>query len=316
MRQNRRIATAAIALLLVAATSGCGAGNGDDGGGDGRSQTGWPDKIVFAAVPAGEASTFKDHYGLFIRALSEEVGIEVETFQAADYAGVIEALIAGSVDMAQLGAFSYALAVQNGAEIEPTGLLQHRKGDQPGYVVLGVTGASSKLSSVEDFRGRTVCFPDPASTSTLLPLFEFSKAGLAPDRDFTRLVVPAGNTIPRAVKRGDCEIGLVADAQLENAIRTGDVAEGELKAFWQVRAPHSPVVTRSALPDDLRAKIRTATLKINSEYLEERGWCTGDACLVSSNRDYGYLPVEHSYYQIIWDACEATRIEACGPIGS
>ncbi|MEU7751357.1 phosphate/phosphite/phosphonate ABC transporter substrate-binding protein [Micromonospora sp. NPDC049101] len=310
MTRRRRFTTWAVAATLVATTTACG---GDDAG---APQTSWPDKITFAAVPAGEASTFDAHYGLFIRALSEEVGIKIETMQAADYAGVIEALIAGTVDMAQLGAFSYALAVQNGAKIEPTGLLQHRKGDQPGYVVLGVTKASDQASSLEDFRGKTVCFPDPASTSTLLPLFEFAKAGLIPDKDFKRLVVPAGNTIPRAVKRGDCTIGLVADAQLENAIRTGDVTQGELKSIWEVRAPHSPVVTRSELPDDLRDKIRAATLKINAEYLEQRGWCAAEACLVSSNRDFGYLPVEHSYYQVIWDACKATRVDACGPIGN
>ena len=36
----------------------------------------------------------------------------------------------------------------------------------------------------------------------------------------------------------------------------------------------------------------------------------------SSNRDFGYLPVEHSYHQIIWDAGKATKVEACGPLAT
>ncbi|WP_162907072.1 phosphate/phosphite/phosphonate ABC transporter substrate-binding protein [Allorhizocola rhizosphaerae] len=298
------------ALALVAAVSGCGKETAA------TTSSGWPEKIIFAAVPAGEANSFQSHYGLFVRALSEEVGIKVETFQAADYAGVIEALISGTVDMAQLGAFSYALAVQNGAKIEPAGLLQHQKGDPPGYTILGIAPASANATGgIDYFRGKTVCFPDPASTSTLLPLFEFEKAGLKLDRDYKRLTVPAGNTIPRTVVKGDCQVGLVADAQLDNAVRTGDVTRDQLTSFWKMQAPHSPVVMRSKLPQDLRDKIRTATLKINAEYLAAKGWCTGDACLISSNRDYGYLPVEHSYYQVIWDACKAAKVEACGPIG-
>ncbi len=302
-------ARAVVALALVAAIAGCGSEGSE------TSEGKWPDKITFAAVPAGEANSFQSHYGLFVRALSEEVGIKVETFQAADYAGVIEALISGTVDMAQLGAFSYALAVQNGAKIEPAGLLQHLKGDPPGYTVVGVAPASAGAGGgIDYFRGKTVCFPDPASTSTLLPLFEFDKAGLKLDRDYKRLTVPAGNTIPRTVVKGDCQVGLVADAQLENAVRTGDVTREQLTSFWKMQAPHSPVVMGSKLPQDLREKIRAATLKINAEYLAGKGWCTGDACLISSNRDYGYLPVEHSYYQVIWDACKVTKVDACGPL--
>jgi phosphonate transport system substrate-binding protein len=307
-----RAAIAGVVLLLSAAVTACG----DDEQGNPTGQEGWPDRIVFAATPSGEARSFDFHYGLFVRALSEEVGIRVDTFQAADYAGVIEGLIAGTVDVAQLGAFSYALAVQNGAKIKPAGVLHHRKTDKPGYVVVGVAPAGSAASSFADFRGKTVCFPDPASTSTLLPLFEFAKAGLVPDRDFTRLTVPLGNTIPRTVKKGDCEVGIAADVQLENAIRTGDVAARDLKVFWRLQAPGSPLAHRSTLPQDLQDKIRTATLKINAEYLERRGWCKGDDCLITANRDFGYKPVDAAYYNVIWDACKATRIEACGPIGS
>ncbi|MEV0237988.1 phosphate/phosphite/phosphonate ABC transporter substrate-binding protein [Nonomuraea sp. NPDC050786] len=312
-----RVTSFIAALTVMVVVAACsGSGTTSSGAKPSGSAGGGTKRIVFAAVPAGEASTFQAHFGMFVRALSEETGLEIKTFQAADYAGVIEALIAGTVDVAQLGAFSYALAVQNGAKIEPVGLLQHRKGDKPGYSVLGVARSNAAVSSIADFRGKTVCFPDPASTSTLIPLFEFAKAGLVPDKDFKRIIVPAGNTIPRTIKQGDCDVGLVADAQLENAIRTGDVRKDELKTFWEVRAPHSPLVMRTALSQDARNAIRAATLKINADYLAARGWCKGDDCLISSNRDYGYLPVNHSYYQVIWDACKATHIDACAAIGA
>lgn len=303
----------AVAVTALAAT-GCGGDSEETG--TGTDTNGWPDKIVFAATPSGEARTFDDDYGPFVDALSRDVGIEIETFQAADYAGVIEGMIAGTVDVAQLGAFSYALAVQNGALIEPSGVRIHAKGDQAGYVIYGMVPSSSAIGGFSDFRGKTVCFPDPASTTTLIPLFEFHKAGMTVDKDFRRLTVPAGATIPRTVKRGDCQVGLASQAQLESAIRQGDVGQDDLKVVWEVRAPGSPLATRSELPQDLRDRIREATNRINAEYLEQEGFCSGDACLISASGDYGYIPIDGAYYQVIWDACEATRIDACGPIGS
>jgi phosphonate transport system substrate-binding protein len=300
----------ATALLLPLAACGSDEESPPPAGG-----AGWPEQVVFAATPSGEARTFDDDFGPFVRAMSREVGIRVKTFQAADYAGVIEGLIAGTVDVAQLGAFSYALAVQNGAKIEPAGVRIHAKTDQAGYVIYGLVPASSTVRSFEDFRGKTICFPDPASTTTLVPLFEFDKAGMKPDKDFKRLTVPAGSAIPRTVKKGDCDVGLASEAQLENAIREKELAEGDLKVVWRTRAPGSPLVVRSDLPADLRAKIKTATNALNAETLEQKGFCTGDACLISASGDFGYVPVDTSYYQVIWDACEATRIEACGPIG-
>lgn len=320
MARRLRIALAILSALALLAA--CGSGDDDDGGGGeqaageaGEGSEERPDKLVFAAVPSGEATTFEAHYGLVARAISEELDIEVETFQAADYAGVIEALIAGTVDLAQLGAFSYALAIDNGAEIEPAGVLIHTEDAEPGYVILGVAPAGSGYSGLEDFAGKTVCFPDPASTTTLLPLFELNKADIDADTDLEQLTVPAGNTIPRTVVQGDCEVGFTADVQLENAINTGDIEESDLEVFWELQAPGSPVAMRTALPADFREELEAAVTSINADYLEDKGWCTGDDCLITANRDYGYVPVEHEYYQVIWDACEATRIEACGSIG-
>ncbi|MEV0237987.1 phosphate/phosphite/phosphonate ABC transporter substrate-binding protein [Nonomuraea sp. NPDC050786] len=302
-----------VGILLLALATIVSCGSTPRNGGSGGKK--WPEKIVFAATPSGEARTFDDDFGPFVKAMSKEVGIKIETFQAADYAGVIEGMIAGTVDVAQLGAFSYALAVENGAKIEPAGVRIHAKGDKAGYLIYGLVPASSKVSSFADFRGKTICFPDPASTTTLVPLFEFHKAGMAVDRDFKRLTVPAGATIPRTVKQGDCDVGLASQAQLENAVREGDVKQNDLKTVWQISAPGSPLATRSALPQDLRDKIRDATNRINAEYLESKGYCKGDACLISASGDFGYVPIAPSYYQVIWDACKATRIEACGKIG-
>ncbi|MEU7751354.1 phosphate/phosphite/phosphonate ABC transporter substrate-binding protein [Micromonospora sp. NPDC049171] len=304
---------AALILASITAVTTIGACSTEESAGNAATE--WPDKLVFAATPSGEARTFNDDFGPFVTALSKEVGIKIETFQAADYAAVIEGMIAGNVDIAQLGAFSYALGVQNGASLEPSGVRIHAKGDKAGYTIYGLVKSSSTINGLEGSKGRTVCLPDPASTTTLIPLFEFSKVNMEPDKDFKRLTVPAGATIPRTVQKGDCDLGMASQAQLETAIRQGDVGKDDLKVVWQVQAPGSPLAARTQLPQELRDKLKTAVNKINAEWLEQNGHCSGDKCLISASADFGYIPVEASYYQVIWDACKATRIEACGPLG-
>jgi phosphonate transport system substrate-binding protein len=299
----------ALTVFMVLVATGCGTTEVND-----SQNASQGDSLVFAAVPSGEARDFKSHYGNFIDALSDTVGINTESFLAADYAGVIEAQISGKVDLAQYGAFSYVLAQQKGAKIEPAGVLVHKKGGKPGYVVFALAPTNSDINSLEDLAGRTVCFPDPASTTTLIPQLALHRQNIDPRKDIKPLTIPAVNTIPRTVRHGDCDAGFAGDVALENAIRTGDVKEGELKVVWRQQAPGSPVAMSTDLPEDLRAKIRNAVLKINADYLSQRGACEGDACLISANRDYGFAAVDDSYYNIIREACRVTRSEACAGI--
>lgn len=136
---------------------------------DAAADNAFPESITFAAVPAEESSSLQDDYEPIIEAIRHELGVEVEFVQAADYAGVIEGMIAGNVDVAQFGPFSYVLAKQNGADIEPVGSIIDGPGEEPGYQSYGIArGDNADVSGLADFAGRTVCFVDPGSTSGFL----------------------------------------------------------------------------------------------------------------------------------------------------
>ena len=59
----------------------------------------WPEKLVFGAVPSEESSSLVESYQKILDALESGLGIEVEFFQATDYAGIIEGQVAGNVDL-------------------------------------------------------------------------------------------------------------------------------------------------------------------------------------------------------------------------
>jgi len=123
--QTRLRVFASVAALSLVVTA-CGSGDSaeaseDTQGGEEETVAGndWPDTLTFAAVPSEQQERLEESYAVTIAILEEELGVEIEFFQAADYAGVIEGMIAGSVDLAQFGPFSYVIARNNGAEIEP-----------------------------------------------------------------------------------------------------------------------------------------------------------------------------------------------------
>ncbi|MCX6536190.1 MAG: PhnD/SsuA/transferrin family substrate-binding protein [Actinobacteria bacterium] len=123
------------------------------------TRVGWPTKLIIGAVPSENAASMTLRYQNFVKLISQATGLPVEFYAATDYAGVIEAQVAGRVDMAFYGPFSYVLAKARGAKIEPIGAAIPSATGKPGYYSYGITNASrSDIKSIKDFKGKNVCF--------------------------------------------------------------------------------------------------------------------------------------------------------------
>ncbi len=85
---------------------------------DAMDHSDWPESIVFGFVPSREAEELQDDIQPFVDVLSDALGIEVEGFVTADYAGLVEAMGAGQADLGAFGPTGYVLAEQR-FDIEP-----------------------------------------------------------------------------------------------------------------------------------------------------------------------------------------------------
>ena len=94
---------------------------GSDSESDAKNAQGFPETIKLAGVPAENSADLKASYEPLIKLLEKETGSKVEFVQASDYAGVVEGMIAGNVDLAFFGPFAYVVAGVNGAKITPLG---------------------------------------------------------------------------------------------------------------------------------------------------------------------------------------------------
>lgn len=124
----RRRHAAVAALAGLALTLSACSGSGDSGA---RTEQGFPEKLTLAAIPAENSTDLSASYDPLIALLEKETGSEVEFVQASDYAGVVEGMIAGNVDLAFFGPFAYVVAGVNGADITPLGAGVQEKGAGP-----------------------------------------------------------------------------------------------------------------------------------------------------------------------------------------
>ncbi len=94
----------------------------------------WPEKLIFAPVPAENATAANLNWAPFVRGLERELGVKIEQVNLLDYSAVIEAQVSGKVDLAMYGPFSYYLAKQAGAKVDSVAIMVNAIGAPASYL--------------------------------------------------------------------------------------------------------------------------------------------------------------------------------------
>ena len=118
--------------------------------------------VTIGLNPAENSDTLEANGKLFAAYYKKHTGIEARTFVASDYTALIEAMRAGRVDFAFLPPFSLVKA-EDLADAKVL-LKAVRHGRDVFYAGL-ITRADKGFEKVEDLKGKSVAWVDPASTS-------------------------------------------------------------------------------------------------------------------------------------------------------
>ncbi|MEY3582088.1 MAG: hypothetical protein RLZ02_1041 [Actinomycetota bacterium] len=276
----------------------------------------WPKKFIVGAVPSENAASMTLKYKNFVDALSKEIGMPVEFYAATDYAGIIEAQVAGRVDLAFYGPFSYVLAKARGAKIDVVGAVVATPTAKPGYFAYGITKSSrADVTKLADFKGKKICFVDPASTSGYLyPNAGLLAAGIDATKEST---VYAGghDSSALSVNRGTCDVGFAYDAMVDSQlIEKGDLKAGELKVVWKSgEIAGSPMAIRVDMPKSLVDTVKSFVVKkANKTSFVAMGICKDEAtCQVIEDKSWGFVPYSDKEYDGVRQVCEATKSSKC-----
>lgn len=146
-------------------------------------------ELVFAVVPAENASGVNDRYAPFVEYLSRELGTKVTLRVANDYAAVIEGQRAGNIHIAYYGPASFARALVTGVKVTAFVIDVNSDGTK-GYYSVFYVKKDSPYKTIEDLKGKNLGLVDPNSTSGYnMPLFALNRLGINAEKFFGKVLI-------------------------------------------------------------------------------------------------------------------------------
>ncbi|WP_422367535.1 phosphonate ABC transporter substrate-binding protein [Pelagibius sp.] len=220
-----------------------------------------PDEINFGIISTESTSALESSFGPFLNDMSESLGVKVNTFFASDYAGVIEGMRFGKVDVAWFGNKSAIEAVDRaGGEV----FAQTIKDDgSKGYYSLLITHKDSKLNSLEDVLAcdQTLSFGngDPNSTSgfAIPGYYVWALNNKEPEDCFARVTNSNHEGNAMAVANGKVDVATNnTESIYARLAKTNPEAAANIKEIWRSpMIPSDPMVWRKELSDEAKQKI-------------------------------------------------------------
>jgi phosphonate transport system substrate-binding protein len=233
-----------------------------------------------------------------------ELGVPVKLFTPADYDGVIQGLLGGTLDYAWLGASAYAKIQLTDPEAVEVKLTKMNSNGSTGYYSIAFARKDSGITSIDDAKGKVFAFAEPNSTSGyLVPGAELSATYGDLKSYFSDVKMSGGHeqTIV-GVANGDFDAGVSwadgvgnwEDGYNSGAFRkaadAGLVDMNNIVEIWRsTLIPEGPMVVRKALPQDVKDKVTQLTADL---------WETDAECAygVAAGEAKDFVPVEPSAF--------------------
>ncbi len=180
--------------------------------------------IVMSFVPSGDTQEIIASGDAIAEMLQEKTGMTINANVGTDFAAVREAMGAGQAHIGWLNTFNYVLANEKfGVD---AALVTDRFGTS--YKGQFNVRADSGITSLDDLKGKVVCWVDPNSTSGyIIPRIMLQANGINPDTDFANQIEAGShNNVITQVYNGDCDVGTTyADARSSVEADLPDVKE-------------------------------------------------------------------------------------------
>ncbi len=218
--------------------------------------------IIMSFVPSGDTQEIIAGGEQIAKMLSEKTGLVIKANVGTNFAAVREAMGAGQAHIGWLNTFNYVLAHEKyGVDVA---LVTVRFGSTT-YAGQIIVRADSGITSLQDLKGKVMCWVDPNSTSGyIIPRIMLKANGIDPDKDFAKTVEAGShNNVVVAVYNGQCDAGATySDARSSVEKDYPDVKDKVVVLATTTKIPNDTVSFIKDFPADLRAKIVKALLEI------------------------------------------------------
>ena len=261
-------------------------------------------ELVFAVVPAENASGVLDRWTPFCNYLSKQLGTKVTLRIANDYAAVIEGQRSGNIHIAYYGPASFARALITGVKSEAFAIDVNTDGSKGYYSVFYVL-AKSPYQTIEDVKGKNFGLVDPNSTSgNNMPRYKLNEMGINPETFFSKVQFTGSHeNAVLALAQGTVDVAAnwwnaPDDSNLtrmlnKHMLKNADGTEMKKDDFRIILKSdliiNSPYAYLADLPDDLKAAIKKA-------FLDAAKNDPTDYARLSDGKNQPWQPVENKDY--------------------
>ena len=295
MTINRRALLAGLTVVAAAGTSRLTSA---------QSWQGQYPELVYAVVPAENATGVTDRYTPFVDYLGRELGTKVTLRVANDYAAVIEGQRAGNIHIGYYGPASFSRARLTGVPTDAFVIDVNSDGSKGYYSVFYVL-AKSPYQKIEDLKGKNLGLVDPNSTSGYnMPLYTLDKHGISPDTFFAKTQVTGSHeNAVLALAQGTVDVAANwwnadDDSNLTRMLNKGmlknpDGSPMKKEDFRIILKSeliiNSPTAMLSGLPEELKSAIRTT-------YLEAAAKDNAAFARLSDGKNQPFQPIDNAAY--------------------
>lgn len=270
----------------------------------GNSQQAEKKTFTIAYAPNESTTDSTDARSTLAKDLGKVINMEVKEIQASDYTAIIEALRTGKADMAYMGALAVAMGAER-AGVTPI-VMKAPNGDkaQAVYHSVFVTQKdNNEINSIKDFKGKTIAFVDPDSTSgNLVPTSEIMKA--FPDLHLTNEKIHTNGEFFEAVSfsgkhqaglqaviKGDVDIVPISDQIMASEFKNGNADENDVKVVHSSAAiPAEAMVVSKTVNEDLKKTLTKFLVEYNNKDYFDKVIKKADARFVECSME-DYQPI-------------------------
>ena len=226
-------------------------------------------ELVFAVIPAENASGVSERFAPMVAYLIKELGTKVTLRIAQDYAALIEGQKAGQIHLGYYGPSSFARALMTGAKIDAIAQDVNMDGTR-GYYSVFYVKKDSPYQKLDDLKGKNLGLVDPNSTSGYnVPLFSLNKLGIDPDTYFGK-VVNTGSHENAVIALGQGTVDVAAnwwndetESNLLRMERKGMAKSADFRIIYKSdQIVNSPFAVLSDMPADLKKGIADAIINV------------------------------------------------------
>ncbi|MEL6554779.1 MAG: phosphonate ABC transporter substrate-binding protein [Cyanobacteria bacterium J06621_11] len=229
------------------------------------------DTLEFGIISTESQDNLKPKWEPLLKAMEEGIGRPVEGFFATDYAGVIEAMGAGKIQMAWYGGKSYIEAAER-SEAEAfaqtvaadgsKGYYSHLITNKENPIVgeIDVEAGDGDQFVIANSESLTFAFNDPNSTSGFLvpSYYVFASNGVNPEQAFSELVYAGSHeATAQAVANNQVDVATNNSESLVDLEKSDPAALENIQVIWTSPViPSDPLAYRKDLPDCLKENIK------------------------------------------------------------